>query len=180
MTIGSQLLGNLDAPCLGHAATSLSPLTAGFIGATESFGGIVHQLPCEVFSHGNIKGQIVPLVKSYSPHDFKSRVGQNSPMREIMTPTEFEEMFIARTKVLRKLAGLTAQQMAGLLGIPFERYKKYESRTPLPHALVEQFALITRVPVDYVMTGRRAGRTGLPDVPGPHTLDEWRAERNTA
>lgn len=95
-------------------------------------------------------------------------------MRELMTPAEFEELFIARTKALRVLAGMTAQQMATALGVPFERYKKYESRTPLPHELIEQFALITRVSVEFVMTGRRVGAGPHPDVPGPHMLEEWR------
>lgn len=94
-------------------------------------------------------------------------------MRELMTPTEFEELFVARTKALRELSGMTGPQMATALEIPYERYKKYETRSPLPHDLVERFALITRVPVDFVMTGRRT-KQGLPDVPGPHMLDEWR------
>lgn len=99
-------------------------------------------------------------------------------MRELMTPTEFEEMFIARTKALRMHTGMTAQEMATALGIPFERYKKYETRTPLPHALVERFALVVRVPIDFVMTGRRVtGKGPYPDVPGPHMLDEWRAAK---
>lgn len=97
-------------------------------------------------------------------------------MRELITPTEFDEMFVYRTKVLRALTGMDMKSMARALGIPYERYKKYETRSPLPHDLIERFALITRVPAEYVLTGRRtAGNRQLPDVPGPHMLDEWRA-----
>jgi transcriptional regulator with XRE-family HTH domain len=122
-----------------------------------------------------IKGHSVPFVKAYSPQAIFSRFGQYRRMREIMTPAEFEAMYIARVKALRVAANMTAQQMATALKIPFERYKKYESRTPLPHELIEQFALITRVSVEFVVTGRRVGSGPFPDVPGPHMLDEWRA-----
>ena len=94
-----------------------------------------------------------------------------------MTPAEFVEMFIARTKALRMATGMTSQEMATALNIPHERYKKYENRTALPHELIEQFALIARVPVAFVMTGRRTGTAPYPDVPGPHMLEEWRAAK---
>lgn len=124
-----------------------------------------------------IKGHSVPFVKSYSPHAFIPGFRQNARMRELMTPAEYEAMYIARVKALRVLSNMTAQQMATALNVPFERYKKYESRTPLPHALIEQFALITRVPVEFIITGRRTGNGALPDVPGPHMLEEWRTAR---
>jgi transcriptional regulator with XRE-family HTH domain len=79
-------------------------------------------------------------------------------------------------KALRQLKGVTSGQMAILLGVPAERYRKYESRTPMPHALIEQFALITGVAVEFLVTGRRvAGKGPYPDVPGPHMIDRWRA-----
>ena len=93
-----------------------------------------------------------------------------------ITPREFDALYIARVKALRQLKGLTAGQMATLLGVPAERYRKYESRTPMPHAFIEQFALITGVSVEFLVTGRRAaGKGPYPDVPGPHMIDRWRA-----
>jgi transcriptional regulator with XRE-family HTH domain len=123
-----------------------------------------------------IKGHSVPLVNAYLSKAFQNRFGHYWRMREVMTPAEFVAMYIARTKALRMHAGMTAQQMATALGVPFERYKKYESRTALPHELVEQFALIARVPIEFVMTGRRTGPGPYPDVPGPHMLEQWRAD----
>lgn len=121
-----------------------------------------------------IKGHYVPHVKSYSPQAFVFPIRHKCAMRDVMTPAEFEAMYIARVKALRELTGMTAKEMATALGIPFERYKKYESRTPLPHELMEQFALIARVSVEFLVTGRRTGPGPHPDVPGPHMLDEWR------
>jgi transcriptional regulator with XRE-family HTH domain len=72
-----------------------------------------------------------------------------------MTPTEFEQAYIARTKALRKDKGWTAAEMATALDIPVERYRKYERRTLLPHFLMERFALITGVSVEFLVTGRR-------------------------
>jgi hypothetical protein len=102
----------------------------------------------------------------------------NPSMPGPMTPEEFDALYIARVKALRQQKGLTSGQMATLLGIPAERYRKYESRTPMPHALIEQFSLITGVSVEFLVTGRRvAGKGRYPDVPGPHMIEQWRADR---
>jgi transcriptional regulator with XRE-family HTH domain len=95
-----------------------------------------------------------------------------------ITPDEFDALYIARVKALRQLRGMTAEQMSTLLGVPAERYRKYESRTPMPHALMEQFALITGVSVEFLLTGRRVtGKGPYPDVPGPHMIERWRADQ---
>lgn len=80
---------------------------------------------------------------------------EKAKMRRAMTPTEFEAAFVARTQALRKTKFNAAKDMATALGIPAERYAKYETRTPLPHELIEPFALIVGVPVAYLITGRR-------------------------
>lgn len=99
-------------------------------------------------------------------------------MPDPITPEEFDALYIARVKALRQLRGMTAGQMSTLLGVPAERYRKYESRTPMPHALMEQFALITGVSVEFLLTGRRvAGKGPYPDVPGPHMIEQWRADQ---
>ncbi len=73
----------------------------------------------------------------------------------IWTPEqEFTEAYIARVKKLREDRGWTSEQMATALGIPAERYRKYEYRTALPHYLVERFAQIVDRDVSYVLTGK--------------------------
>lgn len=44
--------------------------------------------------------------------------------------------------------------MATALGVPPERYRKYEYRSPLPHYLLERFALIVGREIEYVLTGK--------------------------
>lgn len=66
----------------------------------------------------------------------------------------FNDALCARVHRLREERGWTAAQMATALGIPAERYRKYEYRSPLPHYLVERFALIVGRDVDYVLTGK--------------------------
>lgn len=63
------------------------------------------------------------------------------------TPTlsAWRKRFAERTAELRDARGWTQAQMAEALGIPIERYKKYEQRTPLPHNLLARFALICGV-----------------------------------
>lgn len=72
---------------------------------------------------------------------------------------QFNEQIVARTHRLRNERGWTAEQMATALGIPAERYRKYEYRTPLPHYLIEQFATIVGRDIEYVLTGRTTRRT---------------------
>lgn len=69
---------------------------------------------------------------------------------------EFNESYVARTTRLREERGWTAEQMAIALGVPPERYRKYEYRSVLPHYLIEQFAQIVDRDISYVLTGRSA------------------------
>jgi transcriptional regulator with XRE-family HTH domain len=80
-------------------------------------------------------------------------------MHSVDRETVFNDALRARIKALRESRGWTQQGMAIALGIPFERYSKYESRSPLPGYLIEQFSQIVGYDVDYVLTGRfSAGR----------------------
>ena len=69
---------------------------------------------------------------------------------------QFNEALIARTHKLRNDRGWSAAQMATALGVPAERYRKYEYRTPLPHYLIERFALIVGRDIPYLLTGKAA------------------------
>jgi transcriptional regulator with XRE-family HTH domain len=69
---------------------------------------------------------------------------------------EFNEKLCARIHRLRNERGWTAGQMATALGVPPDRYRKYEYRSPLPHYLIEQFAIIVGRDVEYILTGKVA------------------------
>lgn len=123
-------------------------------------------------------GHIVQHIKYVLSVCHRGRAWYDLSMITPITPEEFDALYIARVKALRQLRGMTAGQMAILLGVPAERYRKYESRTPMPHVLMEQFALITGVSVEFLLTGRRvAGKGPYPDVPGPHMIEKWRADQ---
>lgn len=80
------------------------------------------------------------------------------PPRMVINNEEaiFNDNLCARVHRLRNERGWTAAQMATALGVPPERYRKYEYRSPLPHYLVERFALIVGRDVEYVLTGKIA------------------------
>lgn len=59
--------------------------------------------------------------------------------------------------------------MATALGIPLDRYRKYEVRSPLPQYLVERFALNVNSTVHYVMTGKAAAKPADGAVPFTET-----------
>lgn len=74
----------------------------------------------------------------------------------------FNEALCARVKYLRNGRGVTAEEMAKALGVPAERYRKYEARSPLPQYLIERFSIIVGRDIEYVLTGNiRKGRLAL-------------------
>ena len=76
----------------------------------------------------------------------------------------FNEALCARTHELRNERGWTAQQMATALGVPPDRYRKYEYRSPMPAYLMERFALIVGCDLDYLLLGKsNKPRTAAPD-----------------
>ena len=66
---------------------------------------------------------------------------------------DFNIAFCARVKALREQRKMTSREMAVALGIPPERYRKYETRSPLPAYLIERFSLIVGRDPIYVLTG---------------------------
>lgn len=67
---------------------------------------------------------------------------------------KFNDELCARVHELRNARGWTAAQMATALGVPPDRYRKYEYRSPLPAYLMERFALIVECELDYLITGK--------------------------
>lgn len=88
-------------------------------------------------------------------HDANIWAGHNVRMAKENEETLFNRGFFDRVRWAReKKMGWTAEQMATALGIPAERYRKYEKRTPLPPYLIQKFALITNVSIDFLLTGK--------------------------
>ena len=87
--------------------------------------------------------------------------GMNTANRELL----FNSEFTARVKALREERGWTAEQMATALGVPVDRYRKYENRSPLPQYLMEQFCLIVDCDLDFLLTGKRRTAIAKPAMP---------------
>ena len=67
----------------------------------------------------------------------------------------FNNALCERVKSARERMGWTAAVMATALGVPADRYRKYETRSPLPAYLMERFTIITGTDLDWLLTGRR-------------------------
>lgn len=70
----------------------------------------------------------------------------------------FNNGLCARTRELRERLSWTAEQMALALGIPAPRYRKYETRSPLPAYLMPKFVLFTNSDFDFLIGGERKAR----------------------
>ncbi len=82
------------------------------------------------------------------------------------TRKQFNQALLARTKALREGLGWDQADMAKALGVSPANYQKYETRTPLPHYLIERFALVVRRDIAYVLTGNTR-RNVAPAEPPP-------------
>ena len=111
-------------------------------------------------------GQIVQSVKDKMSHDWRMLPMHSRTMAIWSNEQSFNEAFIARVHHLRESMNWTAAEMASALDIPAERYRKYESRSLLPHYLIEPFALIVGRDVEYVLTGKssRPARKMVPQL----------------
>lgn len=86
-------------------------------------------------------------------------------MHEWLDEAEFNDKLCARVQRLRIERGWSQAQMATAIGVPFERYKKYESRSPMPAYLLPRFALQVDRDVQYLLTGQNVAPRR-----GPKTL----------
>jgi DNA-binding XRE family transcriptional regulator len=78
-------------------------------------------------------------------------VGTMRPMGRGVAPTRFKSEFAERLKSARIAAGYeTQQEFATALGVPIERYKKWESgRTPMPHQYIPAACELTGQDANY-------------------------------
>ncbi|RJP45472.1 hypothetical protein C4587_00825 [Candidatus Parcubacteria bacterium] len=71
----------------------------------------------------------------------------------------YDAAIIERTRECReKRTPWKGPRMAELLGVPYETYKKYESRTAIPPHLYDRFCALVGVSIDYFVTGEEANR----------------------
>lgn len=79
------------------------------------------------------------------------------PMGRGPTKADFKADFCRRVQSARIAAGYNeVREFAGLMGIPFDTYARYENRTLLPHRHIPRFLELTGVSADVLFTGRRS------------------------
>lgn len=66
----------------------------------------------------------------------------------------FNNGYSGRVKRFREETNMSAAEMADLLDIPAERYRKYESRSPLPVYLVPSFCRIVGCDLEHLILGK--------------------------
>jgi hypothetical protein len=149
-------LSNRDAPFGRDAGFALPPLEPRRFTDTQFGGDVIDELPCESGVHALCIGHIVQAVKPTVSKDFWTGRRHTFAMPAMSEEAAFNEALCARVHRLRNDRGWTSQQMATALGVPPDRYRKYEYRSPMPHYLVERFALIVGRDVEYILTGKSA------------------------
>jgi len=66
----------------------------------------------------------------------------------------FNNDYCGRVKRFRDETGMTAAQMAEVLGVPADRYRKYETRSPLPPYLVGKFCIVVGCDLEHLLLGK--------------------------
>ncbi|WP_180901223.1 helix-turn-helix domain-containing protein [Martelella soudanensis] len=70
----------------------------------------------------------------------------------------FNNDYCGRVKRFRQETNMSAAQMATLLSIPPERYRKYENRSPLPPYLIGKFCQIVGCDLEHLLLGKPRSR----------------------
>lgn len=155
------MLSNLNLPQRRNASAALPPFHPGGIASAERGSDLIYRFPGQCW-HADVMGPSVPPVKADMSRDLPALFCDTRPMSEWLGQQEFESRFIERTARLRVERGWTQEQMAAAIGIPHERYKKYETRTPMPHWLIPRFAMQVDREIEYLLTGKvtPSGRRG--------------------
>lgn len=83
-------------------------------------------------------------------------------MQESNKESVYNAALCKRVRDLRDSKRWTQKQMASALGIPEDRYRKYEVRSPLPAYLFELLAQIMDTDVHFIVTGNRAPTPARP------------------
>jgi hypothetical protein len=136
--------------------TTLPPFLPRGLGDPKLLGEFVNQIARIVHAskHGDDLSPLSrPLWDVLSSPEKASIYGMLGEERT------FNDAYIRRIKTLREALGWTQEEMATALGVPLDRYKKYETRSPLPPYLVERFALIVRREPCFVLTGKALRQT---------------------
>lgn len=102
-----------------------------------------------------------PNVKDNVSRANPSAVGKNRLMATSNAELTFNQELCARVRALRDAKDWSQEQMAIALGVPVERYRKYETRSPLPSYLMERFALITDCTVEHLLTGKSTPKPAI-------------------
>lgn len=84
-----------------------------------------------------------------------------------MTPSAYEEAFRRRVRAARALYTDEPKEMARALGVREDTYYRYETRTMLPHYLIQRFCDITGVTVDYLIKGPQPGQPSHTGIIAP-------------
>jgi len=85
-------------------------------------------------------------------------------MTEKQKQVRYEGQFQARVELARTAANYDRPGMAKALGVPLDRYTRYESRHMMPLYLIPKFCKLTSVAVSWLITGV----TELPEAPPAH------------
>lgn len=86
-------------------------------------------------------------------------------MAETKARSLYRKELAKRMKRLREASGRSQSEMARVLGVTWEAYKKQEQRGALPTDKLETFAALVNAPVAYVLTG--TGPTTPAITPAP-------------
>jgi len=70
----------------------------------------------------------------------------------------FNAAYCERVKRFRSETNMSAEEMANLLGIPADRFRKYETRSPMPVYLIPSFCRIVGCDLEHLILGKARER----------------------
>ena len=83
---------------------------------------------------------------------FLVKSGKIPAMTEKQRQSLYDRQFQARVQLARTAMNYDRVEMAKALGVPLDRYTRYESRHMMPLSLVPKFCKLTSVTISWLLT----------------------------
>jgi transcriptional regulator with XRE-family HTH domain len=75
-----------------------------------------------------------------------------------VTPARFKKEFCARVRLARLAARYEPEQVAEIIGVPVDTWRRYELRTLLPHHMIPRVAALFGVDVEFFYMQENIGK----------------------
>ena len=96
------------------------------------------------------------------------------------TASAYKAGFLGRVKAARETRFRTQEDLCEVLGMPQPKYSKYETRSLMPHQLIQRFCMACGVSMEWLIAAKGAGPAWKPREDEPRARQKQPKRRRAA